>query len=47
MSTGLYIVPARRPVAGNFCSGLVTFQSYKPGWLVRISSEVIVIQLLG
>ena len=31
-----HIVLARRPVMGNFCFGLVTFQIYKPGWLVRI-----------
>ena len=45
--TGLYIVPARRPEAGNFWFGLVTFQAYKPGWLVRIWSALTVIQLLG
>ena len=43
----LYIVPARRPQAGNFYSGLATFQTYKPSWLLRIFSNVIVIQLLG
>ena len=45
--SGLYIVPGRRPAAVNFCFGLVTFQTYKHGWLVRILSNVIVIQLLG
>ena len=30
--TGLYIVPARKPEAGNFCFGLVTSQTCKPGW---------------
>ena len=44
---GLYLVPAHRPEAGNFCFGPVTFQTYKPGWLVKILSNVIVIQLLG
>ena len=43
----IFIVLTRRPVAGNFCFGLVTFKTYKPGWLVRILSEIIVIQLLS
>ena len=47
LDAGLYIVPARRPEAGNFCFGLVSFQTYKPSRLVRILSAVIVIQLLG
>ena len=41
------VVPARRPEASNFWFGLVTFQTYKPGWLVRMWSAVTVIQLLG
>ena len=41
------VVPARRPEASNFWFGLVTFQTYNPGWLVRMWSAVTVIQLLG
>ena len=40
------LVPTHRPEAGKFCFGLVTFQTYKPAWLVRILSDVTVIQLL-
>ena len=47
VSSGLYIVPACRPALCNFCFGSVTCQTYKPSWLVRILSDVIVIQLPG
>ena len=32
---------------GNLFSGLITIHICKPGWLVRILSAIIVIQLLG
>lgn len=42
---GLFIETTHRPEAGNFWFGQGTFQNYKPGWLVRILSAAIVIQL--
>ena len=39
--TGLYKVPIRRPEAGNFCFGPVTFQTDKPDWLIKILCDVI------
>ena len=43
----LYIILARRSEAGNVCFGTVTFWTYQPSWLVRILSDVIVIQMIG
>ena len=38
--SGLYIVPARRSEAGNFCFGPVTFQTYKPqDWIHDLQKE--------
>ena len=43
---GLFIVPAHRSETGKFRFGLVTFQTYKPAWLLRILSNDTMIQLV-
>ena len=37
--SGLYILPTCRPEVDDFWFGPVTFQTYKPGWLVRVLSH--------